>query len=219
MKRVLIADNHPLMRDAVKSLLMAEADFEVVGEVGDADSCLFQIDLVRPDIVILDLNMPGKGGFRVLSELRDHQTRPDVHILSMYSGREFVARAQDLGARGFVAKEDVGHELLSLLRSTVPGFVMSSSAGTVSAEEMGFGSRDTSEIAVLLEGLTHTERKVLKLLADSKSSAQVSDALGVSLRTIHTHRQNIRQKLDLTGANALVVFASRNRAEILAADP
>lgn len=216
MTTVLIADNHPLMRGAVRSVLDAEPDFEVVGEVGDAESCLLQLEISVPDIVVLDLNMPGKGGFHVLEEIRTRPISTATFILSMYSGREFVTRAEKLGARGFIAKEDVGQELLSVLRSTATGFVMSSSAGTASAEEMQFSANANQSIEQALELLTYSERRVLRLLADANSSADISDALGISLRTVHTHRQNIRQKLGLSGANALVVFAAKHQASILA---
>ncbi len=213
MKRALIADNHPLMRDAIRSLLEEQPGFTVVGDVSDAEACLFQIDLIQPDIVILDLNMPGGGGFHVLAELQRQQATVQSYVLSMYSGREFVRRAQELGARGFVAKEDVGQEFIAILRAEGAGFAMSSSAGTSSAEEARFpvpgdAPRDLSV-------LTHTERKVLVLLAEAKSSDEISEVLGVSPRTIHTHRQNIRQKLDLRGANSLVTFAAAHKSQII----
>lgn len=216
MKRVLIADNHPLMRDAVRTLLETEPGFEVVGEANDAESCLFQINHVRPDIVTLDLNMPGKGGFRVLEHLQSQGSPVRAYILSMYSGPEFVSRARELGACGFVAKEDVGQEFLTMLRATTANFLMSSSAGKSTTGEDYFLQTQTAKPAKFLELLTHTERKVLKLLSSSKSSAEISEDLGVSIRTVHTHRQNIRQKLNLKGANSLIVFALEHRDTILA---
>jgi two-component system nitrate/nitrite response regulator NarL len=205
-----------MMRDAVRTLLDAEPEFDVIGEVGDAEACLFQIAHARPDVVTLDLNMPGKGGFKVLEDLQRQDSKVRVYVLSMYSGPEFVSRARELGARGFVAKEDVGQEFLTMLRSTTPNFLMSSSAGTSSSGEGCFVAPNQTKPKEFIEQLTHSEKKVLRLLANSKSSAEIGEDLGVSIRTIHTHRQNIRQKLNLKGANALLIFALENRNNILA---
>ena len=213
MKKVLIADNHPLMRDAIRTLFEGQDGFEVVGEVGDTDSCIFQIEQVRPDILALDLNMPSAGGFSVMQHVADKKIDVQIFIFSMHSGPEFVARARDLGARGFVAKEDVGHEFLAMLKSGSTGFLMSSSAGRAQPLEYLDDVTDQDTLAQI-KSLTHSELQVLKHLCNSRTSAEISDQLGLSVRTIHAHRHNMSQKLGISGANKLMAFAIENKSLI-----
>jgi DNA-binding NarL/FixJ family response regulator len=216
MKRVLIADNHPMMRDAVRNLLTGSDAFEVVGDVGDTESCLFQIEQCNPDILALDLNMPSEGGFRLMERLQALNISLEIFIFSMHSGPEFVARARKLGARGFVAKEDVGHEFLSMLQSKSDGFLMSSSAGRDQSPASFMQDLVSTDVQTQLATLPHAELLVLRHLCHSRTSTEISAELGVSTRTIHAHRHNMCQKLGLTGANKLMAFAIENKSAITA---
>jgi len=211
VKSLVIADNHPLFRTGIRQIVEDSGLFEVIAEVGDGESCVFQVQSLTPDCVLLDLGMPKKSGFEVAKILR--QTNPDcrIVIVSMHSSSEFVEQARSLGCCGFVAKEDASHELISVLAHEGTNFLMSSSAG--SGEE-GFPSGPNTLAEGLIAGLTRTEIRVLEGIAQSKTSGAIASEMNLSERTVHTHRQNISKKLGLQGANSLIQFAIENRQSI-----
>ena len=213
MKSVIIADNHPLIRSGVRQLIEAHDGYQLIDEAGDCESCLFKVRELKPDILLLDLNMPDTGGFDVMRKLNARGSACKVVILSMYASREFVETAQRLNCAGFVAKEDAGSELLLALDNLVRGFQMSSSVGrsekpmTVPGEPQA-----TPDFDVNL--LTRTELRVLVGIAASATSQAIAEDMGISPRTVETHRQNISRKLELSGSNSLVRFAAENRQQI-----
>lgn len=206
-----MADNHPIFRAGIRALIEEQSDLKVVGEVADGETCIVQAGLLRPDILITDLSMPQRDGFDVARWAAADAPDISTIILSMYSGGEFVAEARKLGVRAFVSKEDAGAELLAALKLEVP-FYMSSSAGRAESDtSIPATSQSPKEI---LSGLSHSEINILRLVAQSKTSREISEIQGISERTVHTHRQNICTKLDLRGANSLMQFAIRNRKYI-----
>lgn len=212
MKTVLIADNHPLFRAGVRQLIEDSNEFHLIGEAGDCDSCLFKVAELRPDILLLDLNMPQQGGFEVAREMRDAGTQCHIVVLSMYAAQEFVETAQQMGCAGFIAKEDAGPDLIFAMHHLGDGFQMSSSVGRVE------GARNTLLKDVSPNGfgsLTRTELQVLAHIAMSSTTQKIAYKMGVSPRTVDAHRQNIMRKLELTGSNALVRFAAENRDRIV----
>ncbi|WP_158284757.1 response regulator [Oricola cellulosilytica] len=219
-RTVLIADNHPLFRAGVRSTVEDLPDFSVVGEVSDGVACVTQAALFKPDFVTVDLNMPGMDGFEVALRLRDQGSGCLVIVVSMYADKAYVEKAMECGAHGFVAKEDAGTELGMAFVQAGSGFFMSSSVGK--PEPLLTVASDTGEgIAQMLERLTPAERRVLRLVSRSLASRTIADELGVSERTVHTHRNNICAKIGVHGANALLTFALSNRDEIarLCGDP
>lgn len=208
-KTVLLADNHPIFRSGIRALIESRPECTVIAEVADGAACIAQAELLMPDVLVIDLSMPESDGFQVARWARTHLPQSHVVIVSMYSGREFVAAAREAGANGFVSKEDAGSDLLAAIDSTA-GFYMSSSAGR--EEALGPELRQAGDRALShLSGLSRAETNVLKLVAESKTSRQISEMLGISERTVHSHRQNISGKLDLRGSNSLLQFAIRNR--------
>lgn len=189
-------------------MIEEQPGFQVVGEVADGETCIVQAGLLAPDILIADLSMPQRDGFEVARWTAANAPETATIILSMHSGGEFVAEAKKVGARGFVSKEDAGAELLAALKLDVP-FYMSSSAGR--AEPDNSVPATSQSPKELLAGLSHSELNILRLVAQSKTSREISEIQGISERTVHTHRQNICTKLDLHGANSLMQFAIRNR--------
>ena len=203
---MLIADNHPIFRAGLRKLVGDLEAYAVVGEASDGDACISQAAILKPDIVTLDLNMPGKSAFEVIVWIRQSLPASRLLIVSMHSDRAFVERVRELGAHGFVAKEDAGSELAMGFEGGGDGFFMSSSAGR--AEPLAFPSEGPADDdAAGLAGLTFTELRVLECVATSRTSREIARELGVSPRTIHTHRTNICEKLGLRGANALLHYA------------
>lgn len=214
--RVLIVDNHPIFRDGLKLAVEDIAGHVVVGEASGGDAGIAQAELLEPDIVTLDLNMPGLSAFEVIRWMREHLPGSLVIVVSMYADRAFVEKAREFGAHGFVAKEDAGRELALAFQRGREAFFMSSAAGrrepALALDESG-GDRLAGE----LTDLTNMEWRVLRLVATLRTSREVARALGIAERTVHTHRNNICSKLGLRGANALLRFAVEHRDRIDAA--
>lgn len=206
-----MADNHPIFRAGIRALIEGQPDLQVVGEVADGETCVVQTGLLAPDTIVTDLSMPQRDGFEVARWAAANAPKTAIIILSMHSGGDFVAEAKKIGARGFVSKEDVGAELLAALKLDTP-FYMSSSAGRAESEcSIPTTSQSPKE---QLSGLSHSELNILRLVAQSKTSREISKIQGISERTVHTHRQNICTKLGLHGTNSLMQFAIGNRRYI-----
>lgn len=213
MKTVIIADNHPLLRSGVRQLIDDSGLFRVVSEAGTGESCLLQVDDLKPDWLVLDLNIPGLSGFEVVHELKARNASCRIAILTMHSSREFVAHARAIGCDAFIAKEDAGQELLAILNSESGTFRMSSSAGK-GEDDLPAQMQDEPARLPELAILSKSERRILREIADAKTSEAIAEALHVSVRTVHTHRQNICRKLSLKGVNSLLRFALENRDAI-----
>jgi DNA-binding NarL/FixJ family response regulator len=212
-KAVLIADNHPLFRAGVRATIDDMPGYTVIGEVSDGVACLTQAAHFAPDIVTVDLNMPGLDGFEVSSRLRDEGRDCKVIVVSMYSDQAYVEKAIECGAHGFVAKEDAGAELGMAFAHADTRFFMSSSVGKPEPA-LGVASGSETDFGRLIGELTPAERRVLYFVSQSMASRAIADQLGVSERTVHTHRNNICAKTGTHGANGLLHFALANRPEI-----
>ena len=214
-KTVIIADNHPVFRNGVRQILTEAGSFDVLAEVGDGETCVYQASVLKPDAIVMDLNMPVMGGFDAAEKVLEVHPACRIVILSMYSSAEFVARARELGCHGFVAKEDAGDELIRAIGGNSGGFYMSSSTGRAEEDVLTetTGKPDDA-VGEQLAQLTPAERKVLRLIATGLSSAQIAERNHLSVRTIHSHRQNICRKLGLSGINSLIRFASEHRESL-----
>ncbi len=210
MKTVLLADDHPIFRAGLRHIIEEDKAFTVVAEVGDGETCLTQAAILRPDIIVVDLSMPGKNGFEVAEWTAQNLPLTRTIIVSMHSSKEFVHKGISSGAYAFVAKEDASTELMVALRSTEP-FLMSASAGSDVINTFGSPGQNLDEV---LTQLTSAELTVLRMIAAGRTSPQIASSLGVSPRTVQTHRQNMSPKLGLKGANSLIGFALQNRDEI-----
>ena len=210
--RILICDDHPLFRAGVVNCFSQHSDFEVVSQAADGNSCIAQLELFAPDILIVDLSMPGMSGFEVLQWVTKNMKQTRVFILSMHADINYVQRARDLGASGFMAKEDAQSELLAAI-GQANGFYTSQSVGK---QPLGLdeGLND-KEIAKYLRTVSDAEMRVLCLLTNNLTSGQIAEELGLSTRTIQAHRLSLASKLDISGPNKLLEFALLNRVTIL----
>ncbi len=207
MKRVILADDHPIFRAGLRMILEEQGGYEIIAEAGNGESCISTMEILAPDIAILDLAMPGIDGYEVLAWMGANAPATMGIILSMHSSRNYAMRAKDLGARAFIAKEDAGQELHNALQTPKGVFYLSASVGKngqlVEPSDNAEDERDK------LDTLTPAEMRVFELVGRSFTSRQIGDELGVSHRTVQTHRQRIVQKLGLNGANSLLEFAIR----------
>jgi len=205
-KTILLADDHPIFRDGLRRAIEANPSFKVVSEVGDGEAALAQIELLQPDFALFDLSMPRMDGFSALERLQGSDGRTRILIVSMHNEIGYAQRAKELGAIGFVAKEDAASEIIRILSNDSETFFMRQSIGRtdLTSRLLSFSSKKTKKD---LEPLTRAERSVLKLLSRGWTSKQIARELDVSPRTIQAHRRNISEKLNVTGPNQLLHLA------------
>lgn len=208
---ILIADDHPLIRDGLRSVIESEDRFRVVAETGNGAMAHQLIVEKCPDIAVLDIDMPGKNGLQMADELRKQQCPTKVVILTMYDEQAMLNRAIEIGVLGYVLKDSAGSEILDCLAAVSDGEPYVSPA--LSKYLLG-RKKAIEEKRLTLGGLsvlTSAEMKILKLIAEGKGTKDIAAELSVSAKTIENHRSNICAKLDVHGTNALLRFAMENR--------
>jgi DNA-binding NarL/FixJ family response regulator len=206
--RIVIADDHELVREGLRRVLSAHPDWEICAEAVDGHDAVEQARLQRPNIAILDYSMPQLNGLEATRQIREALPDTEVLILTMHESESLIHEVLAAGARGFMLKSDVGHELVHAVESLLrhkPFF-------TAHVSELvlqGYLSPDVGSMG--RETLTPRERQIVQLVAEGKSSKEISRVLNLSLKTVETHRTNILRKLDLNSLSELVRYAVRNK--------
>jgi DNA-binding NarL/FixJ family response regulator len=212
--KVFLVDDHPVFRHGLKEIVNADSRFLVVGESGDGESALAGAAHARPDIVVLDVNIPRRNGLEVARALREAKARTAVLMLTMIADEATFNAAMDAGAQGYLLKEDAMDLVLDGLKVVAAGgFYLSPTISGWLVRRQHRGSALKEEKRGLAT-LTATERRVLLLVAENKTNKEIGEALFISHRTVETHRSRICQKLDLRGAHKLLQFAIEHRSEI-----
>jgi DNA-binding NarL/FixJ family response regulator len=203
---IILADDHALMREGIKNLINATKGIQVIGEVSDGMDLLKLMKKTKPDMVILDISMPGQRGIEAAKEIRDRYPEVDILFLTMHKSSEFLSMALEVGAKGYLLKEDTGHQLLQAIQEIRNGrSYLSPKLSQEFSTEMIDICRGERKAGA--NHLTHRERQILKLIAEGKTDRQISDLLFISLRTAQRHRFNIRTKLNLKRTADLVKYA------------
>ncbi|GAI18304.1 unnamed protein product, partial [marine sediment metagenome] len=206
--RILLADDHAIIRQGLHSLLEKEPDVEVVGEAEDGRKALELVRELAPDIVIMDITMPNLNGIEATYEITHEFPKVKVIALSIHSDRRFVANMLKAGASGYILKECLFDEFVEAIRTVVAGNIYLSSrvAGTVVDD---YVKRLLTVTNSWLAMLTEREREVLQLLAEGKSTKQIALELHVSTKTIEANRRQIMDKLDIHSVAELTKYAVR----------
>jgi two-component system invasion response regulator UvrY len=205
MNRVIIADDHVVIRQGLRALLSKNGDWEVVGEASDGLAVLAEIEKYHPDIVILDLAMPGLGGVETIARLTKMQHSPAVLVLSARDDENSVSSALRAGARGFIPKSSSMEELQFALEALRRGQTYISPSVCAGVLNRGPGEEGASPLAIL----SNREREVMKLLCEGQPNRDVARLLHISPRTVDTHRTNIMRKLGVKSNAELVQLALR----------
>ncbi len=205
---LLIADDHPLMRQGIRMALAAEEDMQVVGEAADGEEVLHSIASLRPDLVILDLDMPKRDGLSVVRELNRLNSPVGVMILTLHTGADLLYAALDLGVRGYIFKGSAVSDVAEGARRVSGGGSYLSEAVQ---HALGRG-RPAKELPSILQRLTPLEVRLVRLIADGRTTREIAASLDLSGRTVENYRTAICNKLDLAGPNALLRFALSQRA-------
>jgi len=203
--RVLIVDDHAILREGVRALLQLHPDLEVVGEGANGIEAIAAVDRLDPDVVLMDIAMPGLGGIEAAIELKKLGKRVKVLILSQYEDREYVRRLLKAGVSGYVLKKSAGGELANAIRAVHRGgLVLDPEVARTAMEE---ANPATPGGADPYDTLTDREKQVLKLVAEGHSNKEVAEALGISVKTAMSHREHVMEKLGVHNRTELVRFA------------
>lgn len=210
--KIFIADDHPIFRDGLKSLIEKDARLEIIGEAGDGIEALEKLSNLSADIAILDIDMPGKDGFEVARTMRETNLPTEIIFLTMHKDEHFLSKALDLDVKGYLIKESAVTDIINCIKAVAGGRVFISPAISgflLKRIKRAEKTKDTNEY---LETLTPTERRILILIAEYKTSREIADELFVSFRTVENHRANIARKLDLKGSHAVIKYAVENKS-------
>jgi DNA-binding NarL/FixJ family response regulator len=212
--KLVIVEDHPIFREGLLRVIDRDRQFEVVGEAEDGVTGEEVILHRRPDIAVLDINLPQRGGLELARRLQERKVPVRVVILTMHKTEALFDKAMEVKVSGYVLKENAAPELLNCLRAVTAGETY------ISPALSGFLVRRMSAAADLrahipgLADLTRMERQVLRLVAESKTTKEIASQLFLSHYTVQTHRKNICTKLDLHGVHGLIQFALEHRAEL-----
>ncbi|MGH9714086.1 MAG: response regulator [Candidatus Acidiferrales bacterium] len=210
--RVLVVDDHDVVRRGVRSLLESQPGVEVCSEASNGYEALENVKRDKPNLVVLDLTMPEMNGLEAARAIREAAPESDVLILSMHFSEEIAREVLRVGARGYVLKSDANTELLIAVQRLRQGKSFFTSRLATSMTDIFVNGPSDSSNKGLLPGtpLTNRELEIVQLLAEGKSNKETAGALGVSTRTIESHRNHIMRKMGFTSFSDLVRFAIRN---------
>lgn len=212
--KIVIADDHPIFRRGLKAMIEAEADLHIVAEADNGETALAVISEYEPDIAVLDLDMPKMDGFEIARRTQEKNLAVEIIFLTMHNSESIFNTALDLGVKGYVLKDSALPEIIDAIRAVWRGKKYISSPLTTLFANRGSRLTENFENRTRLQDLTDAERRVLKLIAQDKTSRRIADELFISIRTVDRHRANICEKLNLRGTNALVKFAVEHREEL-----
>jgi DNA-binding NarL/FixJ family response regulator len=208
--RILIADDHPTLRKGLRLTIEEDPGLKVVGEAGDGETALTLLKKLRPDVAVLDIEMPKLDGLSVAREAMRQGLTVKTIFLTLHMDEDMFRAAMDLGSKGYILKDSAAQEIVAGVRSVAAGRPYYSSA--IAAQMLQ--RRETPDKASSLAGqLSPTERRIMQLIGNGKSSKEIGAELSIHYRTVENHRTNICRKLALEGegANALLRFALQNR--------
>jgi two-component system response regulator NreC len=207
--RVFLADDHAVLRTGLKMFINSQPDMVCVGEAGDGESTLNRLRQIRPDLLLLDLSMPGLGGLDVLPEIRRQAPETRVLVLTMHTEEDYLHQALSQGAAGYVLKQAVDQELLNAIRATMRGEVYIHPAMTRALlDQMSSRMQPSQQLDERQEaGLSDREREVLQWVARGYTNQEIANQLSLSVKTVETYRSRATSKLGLKSRAALVRYA------------
>ena len=209
--KVMIVDDHTIMRDGLQSLLAAEPGFEVVGTAADGRSAIRSVGTLKPDIILMDLTMPGTSGIDAIAHIKRQHPHIKLIALTFHKEDRYIHATLEAGADAYVLKDDSRTELLTALRSVLSGksYLSPSICDRVVAGYLA-GGGDGNSKEPSWEILTKREREVIKLIAEGHKTKEIAEYLSLSPKTVEKHRTNLMKKLDLHSVSAVTLYAIQN---------
>jgi DNA-binding NarL/FixJ family response regulator len=209
---LVVADDHPLFRAGLRQALDSIPWLKVVAEAGDGNEALEKIKEFHPDIALLDIRMPKLSGLRVMRELNKAKSLTDIIFLTMYDDEETFDAAMDLGVKGYVLKESAVKDVVNAIETIADGkhYISPTLMNLMVAHRKKAPNREKGQD--LVKSLSPTERRILKLIAESKTSKEIANELYISQRTVENHRAHIGTKLQIHGIFSLLKFAIEHKS-------
>ena len=204
---IILADDHVMFRQGIKNILEKKKGFEVIGETGDGFHLLDLLEGLTPDLVILDISMPGLRGIEAARQIKKGFPGVKVLILSMHRDKQYIRSAISAGAEGYLLKEDADTELFAAIEKIQEGGRYLSPLLLGEFTDEFFQSRQKGQLTPQPEPLTTREREVLKFIAEGCSNKEIADLLFISVRTVENHRANIMRKLNIKSTASLIKYA------------
>lgn len=206
-KRIVIAEDHTILREGLKALLASDPGLEIIGEAEDGLEAIRRVNDLNPDMIMLDLTMPRMNGMEAIREIKRANPETRVLVLTVHKTEEYVLASLRAGADGYVLKDSTHSELVLAIRTVLAGnnYLSPGVSGKVISGYLD-GKKGLKEKSAL-ETLTQREREILKLIAEGYRNKEIADCLCISLKTVEKHRDNLMKKLDLHSAAALTAFA------------
>lgn len=207
--RVFIADDHQVLREGIRLLLEKETDMEAVGEAENGGDAIFKVGRLNPDIVLMDITMPGLNGLEATREIKHRYPSMKVLILTMHETDQYLSEMLEIGASGYVVKTTTGGELISAIRSVYHGdvYLYPSIARMLVGEYLQ--RVKSGEEKSSYDGLTLREREILRYIAEDKQNREIGETLNISVRTVQAHRAHLMEKLGAHDRTELVKYAIR----------
>jgi len=209
--KCLLVDDHTLFRQGVRRLLESESDFEVVGEASDGGEAVEKARELRPDIVLMDIGMPGLSSFESSRQIKKNRMETKILFLTMYEDEDYLVQCLEVGASGYVLKDTPAPQLLTAVKDVYKGgkYLSSQVLGKL-VEDFRSRVRDT-RMRPRISTLTPREREILKLLAEGNSVKEIAVILGLSVKTVEAHKFNLMRKLDIHNKAQLVTYAIQKK--------
>lgn len=212
---IIIADDHPIVRQGLRQVIEADAGLVIVAETSDGRAALDAIAVNRPQIAVLDIDMPELDGFAVARRVREECPQTEIIFLTIHNDETIFNEAIDLGAKGYVLKQSALESIVDCIRTVAKSEYYASPSLTTLLINRQRRSLELTKQKPTIKDLTRTEKLILTMIADDKSTKDIADELFISPTTVEKHRANICRKLDLKGSYALLKFALTHKSELL----
>ncbi len=207
MIRIVVADDHTIVREGLKQLLGAAGDLTVVGEAQNGHETLERVRGLEFDLLLLDMSMPGKSGIELIRQVRAEKPKLRILVLSMHEEHQYAVRAIRAGAAGYLTKESASRQLVEAIRKVASGGAFISAE---IAQQLALGAMPDAK-GPLHAALSDREFQVFQLIADGKSASDIAERLNLSVKTVSTHKSNILQKMNMTTTAELIRYAINQR--------
>jgi DNA-binding NarL/FixJ family response regulator len=217
-RTVLIADDHPIFRTGLREVIALDPRLSLLAEAGDGLEAWRLIKEAKPDVAVLDLDMPRLGGLQLARKVLEARLKVALIILTMYKERRVFNEAIEAGILGYVLKENAADDLLECIQSVLEGRAFISPSLSSILLERGTLAKGLLEEKPQLQTLTATERRILSHIGENLTSKEIADRIGISMHTVENHRANICRKLNLRGSHSLLKFAFDNKQRLSSAE-
>jgi len=206
-RKIVIAEDHTILRAGLRALLSGQNGLEVIGEAGDGREAIRKVDTLQPDLLLIDLSMPKLNGIDAIREIKSQHPEIKIIVLTVHKSEEYIIAALQAGANGYMLKDASQNELLLAIDYVINGktFLSPSISDKVVDAVLNTDKKDKPGVA--FDNLTAREREILKLVAEGNTNKKIAEHLCISLKTVEKHRSNLMQKLDLRNTAALTAYA------------